>query len=783
MIPTNAGSVTGGGLYLVGSNATVTATASNSWLFLNWNGSITNNPWVFSVTNGTMVCTANFARLSTVTALASPTNAGGVIGGGTYLSSTNIYLTAIASNNWLFTKWNDGTTTNPYSITVPPTNITYTAIFAATATITVGDNTNVGGTVTGSGIYLVGSTNQITAAPSNGWAFIGWNDGTTNNPRTIVVSSNITYTATFAPTALITVQANPANGGTVTGSGTYVVGSNAIISATASNLWRFTGWNDTGSNNTPRTVLVPSGGATYTANFAPLGQVTALANPTNAGSVTGGGLYLVGSNATVTATASNSWLFLNWNGNATNNPWTFMVVSNGMICTANFARISTVTGLASPTNGGNVTGGGTYLSSSNISLTANPYNSWLFTGWKDSVTNNPRSVVVPPTNITYTAMFVQTAGVAVAVNTNIGGSVTGSGVYDVGSNAVLTATASNGWIFTRWNDSNISNPRTIVVTAGGASYTASFAPAATLTLLANPTNSGSVSGAGLYAIGGTAPISAAANLSWRFTSWSDGNPTNARAYLVVSNTTLTANFTNAAHIYMQDQVGNITKWAINNTNTLQQYATFGGMGAWILKAAGDMNLDCKADLFWQQTNGPNGCAVAYLSQTNSSYLGIGLGNMGAWTLCAAADLDGDGIADLIWQHSAGWVSIWCMNSNCTQRSGASLGNMGVWKLKGAGDINGDGKADLIWQSPMGDVVVWLSQPGGGYQGLGVGNLGAWELRAVHDVDGDGIADLLWQNPGGWTVVWYMNSNGTVRAGVGLGNIFVGTTTNKIMAVE
>ena len=84
---------------------------------------------------------------------------------------------------------------------------------------------------------------------------------------------------------------------------------------------------------------------------------------------------------------------------------------------------------------------------------------------------------------------------------------------------------------------------------------------------------------------------------------------------------------------------------------------------------------------------------------------------------------------------------------------------------------------------MGDVVVWLSQPGGGYQGLGVGNLGGWELRTVHAVDGDGIADLLWQNPGGWTVVWYMTTNGAVRAGVGLGNIFIGTTINKIMAVE
>ena len=51
------------------------------------------------------------------------------------------------------------------------------------------------------------------------------------------------------------------------------------------------------------------------------------------------------------------------------------------------------------------------------------------------------------------------------------------------------------------------------------------------------------------------------------------------------------------------------------------------------------------------------------------------------------------------------------------------------------------------------------------------------------MEGDGIADLIWENPSSWVAAWYMNSNGTVRAGVGLGNIFIGTTTNKIMAVE
>ena len=52
---------------------------------------------------------------------------------------------------------------------------------------------------------------------------------------------------------------------------------------------------------------------------------------------------------------------------------------------------------------------------------------------------------------------------------------------------------------------------------------------------------------------------------------------------------------------------------------------------------------------------------------------------------AVADVDGDGIADLIWQlqdPKNGWITVWLMNSNCTQRTGYSLGNLGVWRLKG-----------------------------------------------------------------------------------------------------
>lgn len=53
------------------------------------------------------------------------------------------------------------------------------------------------------------------------------------------------------------------------------------------------------------------------------------------------------------------------------------------------------------------------------------------------------------------------------------GSVSGAGIYDSGDTATLTAVASCGYRFDRWNDSVTDNPRQVVVTAD-TTFTAFF---------------------------------------------------------------------------------------------------------------------------------------------------------------------------------------------------------------------------------------------------------------------------------------------------------------------
>ncbi len=78
--------------------------------------------------------------------------------------------------------------------------------------------------------------------------------------------SLVTFVGQASEVAVV-VAANPADGGTVSGGGTYSVGSQARISASPDAGWAFTGWSD-GSKENPRTLTVPSTGETLGASFA-----------------------------------------------------------------------------------------------------------------------------------------------------------------------------------------------------------------------------------------------------------------------------------------------------------------------------------------------------------------------------------------------------------------------------------------------------------------------------------------------------------------------------------
>ena len=53
--------------------------------------------------------------------------------------------------------------------------------------------------IIGAGRYAEGDEATIGAIAADGFEFIDWNDGNTDNPRIVTVTADITYTANFAP--------------------------------------------------------------------------------------------------------------------------------------------------------------------------------------------------------------------------------------------------------------------------------------------------------------------------------------------------------------------------------------------------------------------------------------------------------------------------------------------------------------------------------------------------------------------------------------------------------
>ena len=109
----------------------------------------------------------------------------------------------------------------------------------------------------------------IKATPDEGYRFVRWTDGVTENPRRVTLTQDTAFNAEFAPIMYnLTVRSNDETMGTVSGGGEYRPGSIVTIEAHANEGFRFTRWNDNITEN-PRDITL-SQDRTYTAYFEPI---------------------------------------------------------------------------------------------------------------------------------------------------------------------------------------------------------------------------------------------------------------------------------------------------------------------------------------------------------------------------------------------------------------------------------------------------------------------------------------------------------------------------------
>lgn len=132
-------------------------------------------------------------------------------------------------------------------------------------------------------------------------------------------SYDFTKTDTLPNFYAITAAANPANGGFVTGAGTYLEGETCTMTATPNYGYIFQNWTKGGSivSSSPTYSFTVTESAIYTAHFVPQTvinyYVSTSVYPADGGTVSGGGSYSQGSTCTLTATSNEGYFFLNWN--------------------------------------------------------------------------------------------------------------------------------------------------------------------------------------------------------------------------------------------------------------------------------------------------------------------------------------------------------------------------------------------------------------------------------------------------------------------------------------
>ncbi len=241
----NMGTVSGGGTYLAGKSIRINATPKKGYKFVSWNdGNTSSSRWVNVYADATYTATFTTAELCTINAISDNESMGTVSGGGTYYEQELVTLTATPNSGYKFSKWHDGWTLPNQNITVTK-DTTYTAYFdvATQYYINVVSENPDYGIVTGSGYYDEQRDITIEAIPNRCYQFRQWSDGSYENPRTIHVDQDTTYSAIFeenpiSVTASIRSSSLDIINMEIEGTGTYCVGDTVVIIAPETNGYR-----------------------------------------------------------------------------------------------------------------------------------------------------------------------------------------------------------------------------------------------------------------------------------------------------------------------------------------------------------------------------------------------------------------------------------------------------------------------------------------------------------------------------------------------------------------
>ena len=226
--PAETGEVTGTGEYEQGKTATLTATANDHYVFVNWTVGGTEvstaNPYTFTV-EGDVELVANFLPTYTIN-VTTDDERGTIEGAGTYTQGAEVTLIAEANPNYKFLLWRkkgeevEYSKDNPLRFTATE-NVDLRAEFVCVQRIVTVTAEN--GTVTAANGLVIskeasyphGAEAKLTATPAEGYEFVNWTKGgevvSTEPTYTFTITEDVELVANFKKHET-TIHIEPGNG-------------------------------------------------------------------------------------------------------------------------------------------------------------------------------------------------------------------------------------------------------------------------------------------------------------------------------------------------------------------------------------------------------------------------------------------------------------------------------------------------------------------------------------------------------------------------------------------
>ena len=336
-----------------------------------------------------------------------------------------------------------------------------------------------GGTVKASRVLADrGAEVALKATPNPGYVFTGWYtaDGTFESAdaeftchqershvhvaRFMAKSYEVDATTVVDSGTGSLVESSVA--GWVEGAGTVEAGHAATLTAHALSGYAFEYWADASGAVVSRDSIyhvVPTSDTTLQAVFSAKQYTVDVSCEESMGTVKGAGTYAAGQVVTVRAVAAEDTSFVGWfrNGTCVSSKKTYrFTVREDTTLYAVFASGSYVVHtVASPAEGGAVSGFGGYESGDRATLRAIANTGYSFAGWTDdkgeAVSENADYTVKVTGDAIYTATFTpQSYQVVLSASDDGVGTLSGEGSYQFGDTVELNATPMGTKRFVGW---------------------------------------------------------------------------------------------------------------------------------------------------------------------------------------------------------------------------------------------------------------------------------------------------------------------------------------------